>query len=98
MVVLEIAVGDFVPRSWENVDVHEQFWEQLAELGREETAQRAGCKYLPEGDSWAILLLNREYRVDPAHRTIEAVGTDSGARPAGYLEQLCILAYPRRCP
>ncbi len=73
--------------------MHEQFWEQLAGLGREETARRAGGKYLPECDSWAILLLNREYRVDPAHRTVQAVGTDSGARPAGYLEQLCILAY-----
>jgi hypothetical protein len=83
----------FIPRIQENDDVHEQFWEQLAELGRAETARRAACRYLPESDSWAILLLNREYRVDPTHRTVAAVGTDSGATPAGYLEQLCILAY-----
>jgi hypothetical protein len=73
--------------------VHEQFWEQVVGMDREETARRAGCRYLSESDTWAILLLNREYRVDPARRTIQAVEADSGARPAGYLEQLCILAY-----
>jgi hypothetical protein len=97
-----LTVGTVVPPrrardsvSWiqENVDVHEQFWEQLAGLGRAETARRAGCGYLPESDAWSISLLNREYRVDPINRTIQAVGPDSGARPAGYLEQLCILAY-----
>jgi hypothetical protein len=85
--------GISYPRLQENLDVHEQFWEQLVGLDREETARRAGCRYLSESDSWAISLLNSEYRVDPVRRTIQAAGTDSGARPAGYLEQLCILAY-----
>ncbi len=73
--------------------MHEQYWGQLATLDRDETAERVGCIYRAEHDSLAISLLNREYLVDPAHRTIETSTDASGARSAGYLEQLCILAY-----
>jgi hypothetical protein len=73
--------------------VHEQFWEQLADLDRQETARRAGCRYLAESDSFAILLLNAEYVVDPVGRTVR-VQAEAGAAPdAGYAQQLCILAY-----
>jgi hypothetical protein len=72
--------------------VHEQFWERLTGLGCEETARRAGCRYLSEGDFLAISLLNSEYIVDPARRTIRTA--ESGEdRAAGYTQQLCILAY-----
>ncbi len=73
--------------------MHDQYWEQLAEFDREETAKRAGCRYLPESDSFAISLLNREYLVGPAHRTIGTSANAGGIRSAEYLEQLCILAY-----
>jgi len=73
--------------------VHEQFWEPLAGLSREETAERAGCRYLAECDSYAISLLNTEYVVDPAHRMIRSAGASGEKRTAGYLQQLCILAY-----
>jgi len=73
--------------------VHEQLWEQLAELDRVETAGRAMCRYLAECDSFAISLLNREYLVDVAYRTIRGITEPSDVCPAGYLEQLCILAY-----
>ena len=72
--------------------MHEQFWERLAGLPREETAQRAKCRYLAEGDSFLVSLLNTDYLVDPARRTIR-VAQASEDRPAGYLQQLCILAY-----
>ena len=76
-----------------NCRMHEQFWEQLGRLDRMETARRAGCRYLAECDSFAIFLLNREYLVDPAQRTIRTFADTPDARSAGYLEQLCILAY-----
>lgn len=72
--------------------MHEQFWEQLAGLPREETALRAGCRYLGERDCFVIPLLSTDYLVDPARRTIRAVQTPED-HPAGYLQQLCILAY-----
>jgi hypothetical protein len=79
-------------RLQENYSVHEQFWERLAGLPREETAQRAKCRYLAEGDSFVVSLLNTDYLVDPARRIIR-VTQASDDRPAGYLQQLCILAY-----
>jgi hypothetical protein len=72
--------------------VHEQFWERLAGLPRAETAQRAKCRYLAESDSFVVSLLNTDYLVDPARRMIR-VTRASDERPAGYLQQLCILAY-----
>ena len=72
--------------------MHEQFWERLAGLPREETAQRAKCRYLAEGDSFVVSLLNTDYLVDPARRIIR-VSQASEDRPTGYLQQLCILAY-----
>jgi len=72
--------------------VHEQFWERVAGLPREETAQRAKCRYLAESDSFAVPLLSTDYLVDPARRTIHAAQA-SEDHPAGYLQQLCLLAY-----
>jgi hypothetical protein len=79
-------------RLQENHSVHEQFWEQLAGLPREETAKRARCQYLAESGSFVVPLLNTDYLVDPGRRTIRSAPS-SEDRPAGYLQQLCILAY-----
>jgi hypothetical protein len=73
--------------------MHEQFWEQLAGLPREETARRALCAYCAERDSFVVSLLNTEHIVDLAGRTIDTVSASGGARAAGYSQQLCILAY-----
>lgn len=72
--------------------MHEQFWERLAGLPREETAQRAKCRYVAESDSFVVPLLNTDYIVEPSRHTIHAAQT-SRDRPAGYLQQLCLLAY-----
>ena len=72
--------------------MHEQFWERVAGLPREETAQRAKCRYLAESDSFAVPLLSTDYLVDPARRTIHAAQV-SEDHPAGYFQQLCLLAY-----
>jgi hypothetical protein len=73
--------------------VHEHYWKQLAESDRVETAHRAGCICLPERDSLAIRLLNREYVVDVRASQVYDTTDASSPRPAVYLPQLCILAY-----
>ncbi len=77
----------------ENYNVHEQFWERLVGLPREETARRAQCEYRAECDSFVVPLLNTEYAVDPVHRTILTGAPSAKQRAAGYLEHLCLLAY-----
>lgn len=73
--------------------MHDQLWEQLARLDRMEIAGRAGCQHMAEYDSFAIFLLNCEYLVDVAQRTIRTIAKTPDTPLAGYLEQLCILAY-----
>jgi hypothetical protein len=73
--------------------MHEEYWEQLAGIDREETARRAKCRYLAECDSFAILLLNSEHLVNPAEKLIRVMSTAPDVKPAGLLERLCILAY-----
>lgn len=73
--------------------MHEQHWQQLARLDGHQTARRAGCRYLSAQGSFAILLLNREYLVDPNRRTIHLSADATDVPAAGYLEQLCILTY-----
>jgi hypothetical protein len=73
--------------------VHAQYWEQLLGRDREETARRAGCIYLPECDSFTISLLSTEYAVYLGSRTISDAAEPPGSPPAGFLEQLCVLAY-----
>jgi len=87
-----ICVG-LAPWLQENGNVHERHWEQLAKLNREETAKRARCRYLAECDSFAVFLLNSEYVIDLARRTIRLAAEASNVRPPGYLEQLSLLAY-----
>lgn len=81
------------PRLQENRTVQEECWEQLAKVDAGETARRTRCRFLAERGVFAVFLLNREYLVDPGPRTICLSEQTSGARPAGYLEQLSILAY-----
>ena len=73
---------------------HEGLWEQLCRLDIAETARRADCRYhLNDSPQFVLTLLNTEYVVNLSDRKIFAVGADSTDQPAGFLEQLCILAY-----
>ena len=72
---------------------HEGLWEQLEVLDCAETARRAGCQFLNDPQRYVVTLLNTEYIVDPAKRSISAVQAGSSEHPAGFLEQLCLLAY-----
>jgi len=72
---------------------HEGLWEQLEVLDCAETARGAGCQFLNDPQRYVVKLLNAEYIVDPAKRSISAVQVGSSEHPAGFLEQLCLLAY-----
>ena len=73
--------------------MHEELWQQLGGLDGPKTAQRAGCQYLCDCDRFTITLLNRQYAVDLTERQICSVSSDSVSVAAGFIEQLCILAY-----
>jgi len=74
--------------------MHEGLWRQLEKLEGAQTARRAKCQY-QAGEStgrYVIDLLNRPYVVDVAKKQIfPEKGPEN--EPAGFIEQLCILAY-----
>jgi hypothetical protein len=70
---------------------HEGLWEQLEQLDRQRTAQRAKCQYLTEPDRYVVTLLRTDYVVNLADRGI--LSADPGSPPAGFVQQLCILTY-----
>ncbi|MHC4507463.1 MAG: DUF3786 domain-containing protein, partial [Planctomycetota bacterium] len=72
---------------------HEGLWEQLEKLNGADTARRAKCQYLTGPERYVVPLLNAEYVVHLSDRSILPVPSDSSQRPAGFLEQLCLLAY-----
>jgi len=73
--------------------VHTAHWQQLAEMDRDETARRAGCAYLRESDSFVIRLLDEQYRVNMAARSVYKPAEAGEPVPAGFLEELCILTH-----
>lgn len=72
---------------------HEGLWEQLAGLDPQKTAQRAKCQYLADPERYIVTFLSTEYVVNLEEREIFSAQPGSQAAPAGFLEQLCILAY-----
>ena len=73
--------------------MHEKLWEQLVCLDPEETAARSQCSYVKDEDSYLVRLLNREYQVDIRNKRLLIQESHSEPKPAGYLQQLCILVY-----
>lgn len=72
---------------------HEGLWEQIDKLDPLETAMRAGCRYLRGPDRCVLTMLNAQYAVNLADHDISALVDDSASESAGFIEQLCILAY-----
>lgn len=70
---------------------HEGLWEQLEKLDGQQTARRAKCQYDTKLQRYTITMLNTEYIVDLLDKQIFSVRNSS--EPAGFLEQLCLLAY-----
>lgn len=76
--------------------MHKGLWEKLVALDPADTARRAKCQYMPATGYYGVLLLGRRFIVDPAERRIyqkESAHQDQETAEAGFLEQLCILAY-----
>jgi hypothetical protein len=71
---------------------NEGLWQQVVTLDGQETAQRAGCRYIAEPPKYIITLLNAEYEVNLSDRRV--FSAPQGSEPAAeFLEELCILAY-----
>ena len=73
--------------------IHEGLWQQLTELDGCETARRAKCQFLNAPERYIVTILNTDYVVNPADKQIFPVRGCSKAEPAGFIEQLCLLAY-----
>jgi len=72
---------------------HEGLWEQLVRLEGYKTAQRANCQYLRNPQRYVVKLLSTEYIVNLENKQIFPADGSSEAEPAGFLQQLCLLAY-----
>jgi hypothetical protein len=72
---------------------HEGLWKQLDRLDPQKTAQRAKCQYQVDPPRYIITLLNTEYVVDLSDKQIFWTQSSRPPNPAGFLEQLCLLAY-----
>lgn len=72
---------------------HEGLWKQLDKLDHKATAQRAKCEYLADPPRYVITLLNTEYAVDLSGKQIFSSQSSPSSKPAGFLDQLCLLAY-----
>ena len=70
---------------------NEGLWQQVIALDGQGTAQRAGCRYIAEPARYVITLLNNDYEVNLSDKRV--FSTPQGSKPAGFLEELCILAY-----
>lgn len=69
---------------------NEGLWQQLVKLKGEKTAQRARCQYRDDPASYVITLIDREYIVNLPDKTVFSAKDSSRA---GFVEELCILAY-----
>jgi hypothetical protein len=88
-----VLQSGWIASSFQSTMANEGLWLQLSKLEPESTAKRAKCKYIEQSNQFLITFLNKRYLVNLAERKITvAEGVSEGAE-AGFLEQLCILAY-----
>ena len=71
--------------------MHEQLWEKLVGLDPTETAVRSRCRFDGESSTFIVPLMGADFVVDGGQKFIAPV--DDPETQAGFLEQLCILAY-----
>ena len=71
--------------------MHELLWAQIDKLEGNATAKRAICTFDSELCTYTVLLLGDEFIVNAATRSIYRA--DQSDKQAGFLEQLCVLAY-----
>ena len=71
--------------------MHEQLWEKLVGLDPTETAVRSRCRFDGDSSTFLVPLMGENFVVDGGQRLIAPA--DDRETEAGFLEQLCILAY-----
>ena len=71
--------------------MHEQLWEKLVGLDPTDTAVRSRCRFDGESSTFIVPLMGKDFVVDGGQKLIAPV--DDPETQAGFLEQLCILAY-----
>lgn len=74
-----------------NTSMHEQLWAKLVALDPMETAARSRCRFDSGSSTFIVPLTGEDFVVDGGQRLI--VPADDRETEAGFLEQLCILAY-----
>ncbi len=75
----------------DNTNMHEQLWAKLVGLDPMETAGRSGCRFDGDSSTFLVPLMGENFVVDGGQRLIAPA--DDRETEAGFLEQLCILAY-----
>ena len=83
--------------------MHEGLWEKIVALDPADTARRAKCEYMPATGHYEVVLMGRRFAVEPDESRIyqkqtaphvpERKENVQQEPEAGFLEQLCILAY-----
>ncbi len=73
--------------------MHEGLWARLDDMQPEMVAQRGLCEYDSERGCYCLELVNCQYTVDPGERAVYSVNDQGENVPAGFIEQLSILAY-----
>ena len=71
--------------------MHEQLWEKLVGLDPRETAKRSRCRFDGDSSRFIVPLMGADFVVDGGQKLIAPA--DDPEIQAGFLEQLCILAY-----
>ena len=74
--------------------MHEGLWRKFESLDRLDSLQRAKCIWLNNTTGcYVITMLNKSYTIDLKERKIFSIQADSQRVEAGFLDQLCILAF-----
>ena len=77
--------------------MHEQLWQKFELLDQHNTLQRAQCVRSESAEDCTITFLNTPYAIDLEERAIYSARKGVQPSQAGFLEQLCILAYLIHC-
>ncbi len=75
----------------DRTDMHEQLWAKFVALDPMETARRSRCRFDDDSSTFIVPLMGEDFVVDGEQRLV--VPADDPEAQAGFLEQLCILAY-----
>jgi len=73
--------------------IHADLWKQLAELDTDDVCRRSGVERTNDGAGLSLPVLGKQYRIDPAERTVLLEPPGSSDKPAGFHLQLSAVNY-----